>query len=46
MSSSTASITEIQIPGLQPLTRLEFRDACNAHKTKLAIVIALSRRLP
>ena len=25
---------EVEVPGLEPLTRQEFRDACNAHKTK------------
>ncbi|MFI5458115.1 MAG: hypothetical protein ACHRXM_21990 [Isosphaerales bacterium] len=37
---------EVEIPGLQPLTRKEFRDACNAHKTKPEILQALSRRSP
>jgi hypothetical protein len=37
---------EIEIPGIQPLTRQEFRDACNVHKTKPAILQALSRRSP
>jgi hypothetical protein len=34
---------EVEIPGLQPLTRQEFRDVCNAQKTKPEIVRALSR---
>jgi hypothetical protein len=35
---------EVEIPALEPLTREEFRDACNAHKTRSEIVQALSRR--
>jgi hypothetical protein len=35
---------EVEIPGLQPLTRQEFRDVCNARKTKPEILEALSRR--
>ena len=34
---------EVEIPGLQPLSRQELRDACNSHKTKSEIVQALSR---
>ncbi|HKI19446.1 MAG TPA: hypothetical protein VKA15_16295, partial [Isosphaeraceae bacterium] len=37
---------EVEIPGLQPLTRKELRDACNAHKTKTEILQALSRPSP
>jgi hypothetical protein len=37
---------EIEIPGLAPLTRQEFRQACNAYKTKDAIIEALSHRTP
>jgi hypothetical protein len=35
---------EVEIPGLQPLTRQEFRDVCNAKKTKPEIREALGRR--
>ncbi len=35
---------EVEVPGLQPLTRKEFRDVCNAHQTKGEIVKALSGR--
>jgi hypothetical protein len=35
---------EVEVPGLQPLTRKEFRDACNAHKTKGEILEALRDR--
>jgi hypothetical protein len=35
---------EAEVPGLQPLTRKEFRDVCNAYETKPEIVRALSRR--
>jgi hypothetical protein len=35
---------EVEIPGLGPLTRQEFRDVCNAHKTRSEIVQALDRR--
>ena len=37
---------EVEIPGLQPLTRQEFRDVCFARKTKPEILEALSRRVP
>jgi hypothetical protein len=37
---------EVEVPGLQPLTRQEFRDVCNARKTKSEILEALSRRAP
>jgi hypothetical protein len=37
---------EVEVPGLQPLTRLEFRDICNAYRTKPEILQALSRRAP
>ena len=37
---------EVETPGLQPLTRQEFRDACNAKKAKPEILQALSRRSP
>jgi hypothetical protein len=37
---------EVEIPGLQPLTRQEFRDVCSAKKTKPEIREALSRRAP
>jgi hypothetical protein len=37
---------EVEIPGLQPLTRKELRDACKAHKTKPEIRQALSQRSP
>ena len=37
---------EVEIAGLQPLTRKELRDACNAHKTKPEILQALSQRSP
>ena len=37
---------EVEIPGLQPLTRQEFRDVCNTRKTKPEILEALSRRAP
>jgi hypothetical protein len=32
--------------GLQPLTRKEFREVCDAYKTKTEILRALSRRFP
>ncbi len=35
---------EIEIPGLEPLTRKEFRDVCNANKTKPEILRAFSRQ--
>ena len=38
--------TEAEIPGLQPLTREEFRKICNAHKTKPEILQALSGPSP
>jgi hypothetical protein len=37
---------EIEIPGLEPLTRQELRDACDAQKTKDRIVHALFQRSP
>jgi hypothetical protein len=37
---------EAEIRGLQPLTRQEFREVCDAHKTKPEILQALSRRSP
>ena len=37
---------EVEVPGLQPLTRQEFRDVCNARKTKFEIAKALSGRAP
>ncbi len=37
---------EVEIPGLQPLTREEFRKICNAHRTKPEILQALSGRSP
>jgi hypothetical protein len=37
---------EIEIPGLQPLTRKELRAVCNAHKTKAEILQAMSQRSP
>jgi hypothetical protein len=37
---------EVDIPGLQPLSRVEFRDACNAGKTRPAILQRLSQRSP
>ncbi len=37
---------EVEIAGLAPLTRKEFRDGCDAHKTKPEILQALSRRPP
>jgi hypothetical protein len=37
---------EFEIPGLQPLTRQEFRDVCNTKKNKPEIREALSRRAP
>jgi hypothetical protein len=37
---------EVEIPAVEPLTRREFRDACNAHRTKPEILRALSRRSP
>ena len=37
---------EAQIPGLRPLTRKEFREVCNAYKTKPEILSALGRRSP
>jgi hypothetical protein len=35
---------EVEIPGMQPLTREEFRKICNAHRTKSEILEALSGR--
>ena len=37
---------EVEIAGLQPLTRKELLDACNAHKTKPVILQAPSGRAP
>jgi hypothetical protein len=37
---------EAEVPGLQPLTRKEFREVCDACKTKTEIVRALRRRSP
>jgi hypothetical protein len=37
---------EVEVPGLEPLTRKEFRDACDAHKTKPELQNALGRRMP
>lgn len=37
---------EAEIPGLQPLTRKEFREVCDACKAKPEIVRTLSRRSP
>ncbi len=37
---------EADMPGLQPLTRKEFRDVCDTHKTRPEILDALSRRAP
>ncbi len=37
---------EAEIPGLEPLTRKEFRDVCDACKTRPEIVRSLSRRSP
>ena len=37
---------EVEIPGLQPLSRQEFRDACNAGKTRPEILQRLSQRSP
>jgi hypothetical protein len=37
---------ECEIPSLQPLTRQEFREVCNASKTKAEILRALGGRLP
>ena len=37
---------EAEILGLKPLTRQEFRDACNAGKSKPQILQTLSRRVP
>jgi hypothetical protein len=37
---------EVDIPGLQPLTRQELRQVCNAHKTKPEILQALSGPSP
>jgi hypothetical protein len=37
---------ELEVPGLEPLTRKELRSACDAHKTKPELVRALSRRTP
>jgi hypothetical protein len=37
---------EVEIPGLQPLTREEFRKTCNAHKTKPEILQTLSGPSP
>jgi hypothetical protein len=34
---------EVEIPGIQPLNRKEFRAVCDAHPTKAAIVEGLSR---
>ena len=34
---------EAELPGLQPLTRAEFRRVCDAHPTKEAIIKALGR---
>jgi hypothetical protein len=39
-------VAEIDVPGLQPLTRQEFRDVCNARKTKPEILEALSGQSP
>jgi hypothetical protein len=36
--------TEVEIPGLEPLTRQEFSQACNAYKTKALILDGLRRR--
>ena len=36
---------EVDIPGLQPLSREEFRDVCNAGKTRPAILQRLSQAL-
>jgi hypothetical protein len=37
---------EVEIPGIGPLTRKEFREVCDAYKTKPEIVRALGRPLP
>jgi hypothetical protein len=37
---------EVEIPGLEPLTRQEFRNVCDQHKKKAEIVEALSRGTP
>ena len=37
---------EIEIPGLQPLTRQELRDVCDRYKTRPEILPALSRDAP
>jgi hypothetical protein len=37
---------EVEVPGLEPLTRKELRDACNAHRTRPELLKALSRRTP
>ena len=37
---------EADVPGLQPLTRKEFRQVCDARKTKPEIVKALDRWSP
>lgn len=34
---------EVEVPGLQPLTRQEFRDVCNASRTKAQILEALGQ---
>ena len=37
---------EVEIPGVGPLSRKEFRDVCDSQKTKPEIVEAISRRAP
>lgn len=41
---AVVEFAEVEIAGLQPLTREEFRKICNARKTRPEIIRALSGR--
>jgi hypothetical protein len=43
---AVGEFAKAEIPGLLALTRREFRDVCNAHKSRLDILEALRRRSP